>query len=765
MLVPLTGYAIPDGIPPISQTIWNGASLILVSATGMTILESDGTNKSANLHMSITAVLPWTDTIVLVGTSRGILFLFCTTRMKVIQQIVLTDSPIRWIGREASLLLILVGECSLITLYENGIDAVLHGGEVEHLRDSGCHYELPVGRVSSIVPVLREEVNGWPEPQDTADRVKLIVGGTSPMVSVFTLPPISEALIDPLGLLSNALSNAFSSTVGGWLNRRSQSRSQSQSQLHAQPRTQSPIAPLLTVLPRGHVTSLLELDDSNRTISQIITWKNHFMLFDAQYGRALSFDPVLGIITGQLKGLRGCQVEEREGMLVAFHPKRNYIDIISTEGVCLERIELTDITCLCPSNPLLLIRKQQWDKRLSGVYEVGPSAGSVLNQKHRSSQRYRSSQRQQTSYHENDPFPKDFEPIKAGDERLAQLVRKYILLTYPTGPQEFRPLQALLTNEANEAPFQARTVPLRWSPVECKTTSLSLRKVGTINKGSRNLVLKMYDQVGKQLFAWKCYANTDEYTSEVALLTATDHPNIVRAVCVQRDGKTGRPGLLIEYVAGGKSMDYAKKNANNPAALQKLCAQLYDVLKYIHWLGYIHADFKPENVMIDRDGNAVAIDFGFSIPKPYFKYYRGTPPTVALELVKAVPGPIQENIDTWALVSTILQLYGASVMPTSTSRTKRGHKWAPVRISKRHGFLFGEVPHKLSKPLRQLLFFGMHYNPLLRMLNTPSQLAWFESLPIWRGIDFNTIGYDWLSPSTHICTHMVLLVSIPPAWR
>jgi hypothetical protein len=269
--------------------------------------------------------------------------------MKVIQQIVLTDSSIRWIGREASLLLILVDECSLITLYENGIDAVLHGGEVEYLRDSGCHYELPVGRVSSIVPMLRDEVNGWPEPQDTTDRVKLIVGGTSPMVSIFILPPISEALIDPLGLLSNAFSNA----VGGWLNRRAQ----------------SPVAPLLSVLPRGHVTSLLELDDSNRTISKVLAWKKNLMLFDSQYGRMLSFDPVLGIITGQTKGLRGCQIGEgRGGILVAFHSKRNYIDIISTEGECLERIELTDMACLCPSNPMLLIKKT--DDGTSNLYKL-----------------------------------------------------------------------------------------------------------------------------------------------------------------------------------------------------------------------------------------------------------------------------------------------------------------------------------------------------------------------------------------------------------
>jgi hypothetical protein len=69
----------------------------------------------------------------------------------------------------------------------------------------------------------------------------------------------------------------------------------------------------------------------------------------------------------------------------------------------------------------------------------------------------------------------------------------------------------------------------------------------------------------------------------------------------------------------------------------------------------------------------------------------------------------------------------------------------PVRISKSQGFLFGELPLKLPKALRQLMFFGMHYNPNLRMINTQSQLEWFEGLPFWKGIDFDTVGYDWLS--------------------
>lgn len=342
-------------------------------------------------------------------------------------------------------------------------------------------------------------------------------------------------------------------------------------------------------------------------------------------------------------------------------------------------------------------------------------------------------------------FPSDFQPIKTGDGRLIYLMKKYLQRAYPEGPAEMASVRPLLSNVADEKPFRAPRIFLAWSPIECKTTDMSLRKVGSIHNGKRNLVLKMYDRTSRRLCAWKRYKNVDEYSAEIAFFSVADHPNIVKPICIQRCAKTGLPGLLIDYVDGGESLAYAREHADDHQLLLRLSAQMYDVIKYMHWLGYIHADFKPENMMIDKEGNGIAIDFGFAIPIPYFKYYRGTPSTLAPELVKAVAGPIMENIDMWALVSSILQIFGLQMMPVHRKGAKRGHKWVPVRISKNQGFLFGKVPLGLHRNLRQLMYFGMNPDPNLRLFNTLSQREWFESLPFWNGIDFDSVGYDWLS--------------------
>lgn len=342
-------------------------------------------------------------------------------------------------------------------------------------------------------------------------------------------------------------------------------------------------------------------------------------------------------------------------------------------------------------------------------------------------------------------FPSSFQPLKRRDPTLIHLITRYMEKLYPSGPVEEASLRSLLLNEDNEAPFRASSLAINWYPVECRFLDLELRKVSTIHEGRRNQVLKMYDLKSKRYYAWKRYENVDEYTSELAFYMVADHPNIIKAICTQRCQRTGYSGILMEFAEGGSSMAFAKKHADKPEKLLRLTAQTYDVLKYMHWLGFIHADFKPENVMVDERGNALVIDFGFTTYIPYSRSRRGTPTTMAPEVVEATKGPLHENVDTWALGSTIAQLWGAAYGMTGRKGRDSRHKWVPIRMSTTYGYSFGGLPKKFSRKLRQLMYYTMHPIPGMRMLHTESQLRWFESLPFWKGIDFETVGVNWNS--------------------
>lgn len=331
------------------------------------------------------------------------------------------------------------------------------------------------------------------------------------------------------------------------------------------------------------------------------------------------------------------------------------------------------------------------------------------------------------------------------DGHLLDQIAQFRKDMYPSGPQEERELAHILTNkQTEEFPFRAPSTVVHWKPLECSVLDYDLRKVGAIHKGSRNSVYKLMDRRTGQLYAWKIFAKPDEYTAELFFFMVANHPLIVKPLCIMQEPHDGRAGLVMEYVEDGlHSRRYLEQN---PEELVRISAQAYDVLKYMHWLGFIHADFKPENVLIDSDGNVKAIDFGFAIHMPRFKYYRGTPNTNAPELMRLLPkAPVLENIDWWAFGATVAQWHGSSTMAPIRLSRQEHHRWIMLRLSKSDGYYFGKVPHEFPEALREMLYYCWTPDPTMRQWNRKSQLVWFESLPFWDGVDFGSIGYKWAS--------------------
>lgn len=74
-------------------------------------------------------------------------------------------------------------------------------------------------------------------------------------------------------------------------------------------------------------------------------------------------------------------------------------------------------------------------------------------------------------------------------------------------------------------------------------------------------------------------------------------------------------GLVFEYISGTTLGDFAKNLINKPNTdLQKLLhfIDLSGILIYLHGMGLIHRDLKPDNIMIDNNLDTKLIDFGIS---------------------------------------------------------------------------------------------------------------------------------------------------------
>jgi serine/threonine protein kinase len=133
------------------------------------------------------------------------------------------------------------------------------------------------------------------------------------------------------------------------------------------------------------------------------------------------------------------------------------------------------------------------------------------------------------------------------------------------------------------------------------------------------------------------------------LETIPDHEHIIGYV---EHGKIkGQPYLLMEYVeAENLKILYAK---SDPLLIENVAQILIDMatgLEHMHENGYMHLDFKPENVLVTRNAGVRLVDFDLAQPisdKPIkLSKNPGTPAYMAPEQLQGEP--ITHRVDIFA---------------------------------------------------------------------------------------------------------------------
>jgi hypothetical protein len=271
----------------------------------------------------------------------------------------------------------------------------------------------------------------------------------------------------------------------------------------------------------------------------------------------------------------------------------------------------------------------------------------------------------------------------------------------------------------------------RWKSIDCATLDMRLRVVGSIYEGHRNQVLKLQDRNTQRLYAYKTYGNQEEFYAELEMFLWLDHPLFIKAVCQLRDVEAGKAGILFDYVDGTTSMAYAR--TANPEQLQKMSAQLFLAVEHLHWLGIVHADLKPENVLVMRDGTIQVIDFGFAVHLPQSRKRRGTHTTMAPELHSLVPGRVHEGIDWWAYGSTVGIWYGFN----ENYRLADTSRFIPMDW-KDFQYVAGQVPSKFTPELRSFLHIFFQPHPESRKLNNKRLLRQIREQPFFEGFDWSS---------------------------
>ena len=143
----------------------------------------------------------------------------------------------------------------------------------------------------------------------------------------------------------------------------------------------------------------------------------------------------------------------------------------------------------------------------------------------------------------------------------------------------------------------------------------------------------------------------EKFKREAQAAARLIHPNI--AQIYSYGIADGMPYIAMELVAGG-SLDQLMKNAGpsiDIPRVMKICEQVAQALRCAADQGLVHGDVKPENVLLDANGNAKLVDFGLAAMQKNTNEIWGTPYYIAPEKVKKEP--VDYRADMYSLGGTI----------------------------------------------------------------------------------------------------------------
>lgn len=201
---------------------------------------------------------------------------------------------------------------------------------------------------------------------------------------------------------------------------------------------------------------------------------------------------------------------------------------------------------------------------------------------------------------------------------------------------------------------------------------------GRLGSGAQSRIYSVSDESGN-LFALKHVVREsaddqrfiDQAICEHEIASQFDHPVLRRSHKLIKSRLLWRVRELhvVMEMVEGKNLE--ESHISDPATLCDLFVQAAQGLHHLHEAGFVHADIKPNNIMVTPEGAVKIIDFGQSCPVGTIKQrIQGTPDYIAPEQVTRQA--ITPQTDVFNLGASLYRMLTGKSIPTMIPQSGRG---------------------------------------------------------------------------------------------